>query len=65
MNISFTEFNIKATTPEEISAAKLFTEELKKRTKAPILLNEKEANFIFNISPDFDSKNCYKITEKL
>ncbi len=61
MKISFTEFNVKATTPEEISAAKLFIAELNKRTKAPISLNEKEANFIFNISPDFDSKNCYRI----
>ena len=62
MKISFTEFNVKATTPEEISAAKLFIAELNKRTKAPISLNEKEANFIFNLSPDFDSKSCYKIT---
>ena len=61
MKISFTEFNVKATTPEEMSAAKLFIAELNKRTKSPISLNKKEANFIFNLSPDWDSKNCYRI----
>ncbi len=61
MNISFTEFNVKAVTNEEVLSAKLFITELKKRTSAPCSLNEKEANFIFNISPDFESKDHYKI----
>ncbi len=61
MNISFTEFNIKAVNPQEISAAKLFITELSKRTDAPCTLNENKANFIFIISPEFESKDCYKI----
>ena len=61
MHISFTEFNVKATTNDELSAAKLFINELKKRTAAPCTLNKQYGNFIFKIAPDFESKDCYKI----
>ena len=61
MNISFTEFRIKAVSNEEIAAARLFEAELKKRTNAEISINDTCGNFVFNIAPEIEDKDCYKI----
>lgn len=65
MNLTFNHFSINGEKEQEKKAAELFSKELKKRTELPVEVScaPKKANFIFRLSDEFKSKDCYRIEQ--